>query len=141
LKAEDEILRLRSDPCAAALRAGAAHTKNNSRGCPLGCPLGPLSAGACRERRLAPGPERPPGRRLGRLAIRGLPWGGSRLQAETKTLRARVKVHAGTNAMLRSLFGRLPDRWLFDYAHAVLDDRGVRDLSAHRCEAPAEKRY
>jgi glycosyltransferase involved in cell wall biosynthesis len=50
---------------------------------------------------------------------------GSRLHAETKTLGARVKVHAETNDMLRSLFGRVPDRWLFNYAHAVLDDRGV----------------
>ncbi len=50
---------------------------------------------------------------------------GSRLHPETKTLGARVAVHAETNDMLRSLFGRVPDRWLFNYAHAVLDDRGV----------------
>jgi glycosyltransferase involved in cell wall biosynthesis len=50
---------------------------------------------------------------------------GSRLHAETKTLGSRVKVHAEMNDMLRSLFGRVPDRWLFNYAHAVLDDRGV----------------
>jgi glycosyltransferase involved in cell wall biosynthesis len=50
---------------------------------------------------------------------------GSRLHAETKTLGARVKVHAETNDMLRCLFGRVPDRWLFNYAHAVLDERGV----------------
>jgi len=50
---------------------------------------------------------------------------GSRLHPETKTLGSRVKVHAETNDMLRSLFGRVPDRWLYNYAHAVLDDRGV----------------
>jgi glycosyltransferase involved in cell wall biosynthesis len=50
---------------------------------------------------------------------------GSRLHAATKTLGSRVKVHSENNDMLRSLFGRVPDRWLFNYAHAVLDDRGV----------------
>jgi glycosyltransferase involved in cell wall biosynthesis len=50
---------------------------------------------------------------------------GSRLHAETKTLGSRVKVHAETNDLLLALFGRVPDRWLFNYAHAVLDERGV----------------
>jgi glycosyltransferase involved in cell wall biosynthesis len=50
---------------------------------------------------------------------------GSRLHAATKTLGARVEVHAETNNMLRSLFGRVPDRWLFNYAHAVMDGCGV----------------
>ena len=50
---------------------------------------------------------------------------GSRLHADTKTLGSRVKVHAETNAMLKATFGRVPDRWLFNYAHAVLDARGV----------------
>jgi len=50
---------------------------------------------------------------------------GSRLHADTKTLGSRLKVHAETNAMLKATFGRVPDRWLFNYAHAVLDARGV----------------
>ena len=50
---------------------------------------------------------------------------GSRLHPETKTLGSRVKVHAETNDMLRALFGRVPDRWLSNYAHAVLDAEGM----------------
>jgi glycosyltransferase involved in cell wall biosynthesis len=50
---------------------------------------------------------------------------GSRLHPETKTLRGRVESHIETNDMLRSLFGRVPDRWLFNYAHAVMDAQGV----------------
>jgi glycosyltransferase involved in cell wall biosynthesis len=50
---------------------------------------------------------------------------GSRLHAETKTLGSRVKVHAENNRMLRAVLGRTPDRWLFNYAHAVLDERGM----------------
>ena len=50
---------------------------------------------------------------------------GSRLHAETKTLGSRVKVHAEINNMMRERFHSVPDRWLFNYAHAVLDDRGI----------------
>ena len=50
---------------------------------------------------------------------------GSRLYAGTKTLGSRVQVHYETNDMMRDLFRRVPDRWLFNYAHAVLDARGV----------------
>ena len=50
---------------------------------------------------------------------------GSRLYAGTKTLGSRVEVHYETNDMMRDLFRRVPDRWLFNYAHAVLDARGV----------------
>jgi len=72
--------------------------------------------------------------RLGKSGARfariGALLAGSRLHAETKTLGSRVKVHAEVNDMLRSLFGRVPDRWLSNYAHAVLDDRGVPRRSA-----------
>ncbi len=50
---------------------------------------------------------------------------GSRLYAETKTLGSRVKVHREINNMLRARLGRVPDRWLFNYAHAVLDESGI----------------
>ena len=50
---------------------------------------------------------------------------GSRLYAETKTLGSRVKFHREINSMLRARLGRVPDRWLCNYAHAVLDERGV----------------
>jgi len=44
---------------------------------------------------------------------------GSRLYADNKTLGARVKVHREINDMFKRLFGRVPDRWLFNYAHVV----------------------
>lgn len=50
---------------------------------------------------------------------------GSRLYADNKTLGSRVKVHSEINDMFRKLFGTVPDRWLFNYAHAVVGDRLV----------------
>jgi glycosyltransferase involved in cell wall biosynthesis len=50
---------------------------------------------------------------------------GSRLHAATKTLGARVKCHREINDMMRKHCGRVPDRWLFNYAHTVLDEGGV----------------
>jgi glycosyltransferase involved in cell wall biosynthesis len=45
---------------------------------------------------------------------------GSRLYQETKTLGARVKVHAETNDMFRQKFGSVPDSWLYNFAHMVV---------------------
>ena len=50
---------------------------------------------------------------------------GSRLYADTKTLGSRVKVHAQINDMLKYRLGEVPIPWIFNYAHAVVDQRGV----------------
>ena len=48
---------------------------------------------------------------------------GSRLYATNKTLGSRVKVHAEINDVLKRLFGTVPDRWLWNYAHAVVEEK------------------
>ena len=48
---------------------------------------------------------------------------GSRLYADNKTLGSRVKVHKEINDMFKKLFGKVPDRWLYNYAHVVIGDR------------------
>jgi glycosyltransferase involved in cell wall biosynthesis len=69
--------------------------------------------------------------RLGKAGVRFalLPekLAGSRLYADNKTLGARVKVHAEINDMFRKLFGEVPDRWLFNYAHVVVEQRYSRE--------------
>lgn len=50
----------------------------------------------------------------------------TRLYPETKTLGARVKVHKEINTMLLNKFGQVPDRWLFNYAHAVTEEMGMK---------------
>jgi glycosyltransferase involved in cell wall biosynthesis len=50
---------------------------------------------------------------------------GSRLYATNKTLGFPRAVHGEINDVLRRHFRRVPDRWLANYAHAVLDERGV----------------
>ena len=58
---------------------------------------------------------------------------GSRLYADTKTMGARVKVHAEINDMLRHHLGRVPDRWLSNYAHVLVEEeRGIASTDRPR---------
>lgn len=49
---------------------------------------------------------------------------GSRMYAENKTLGARVAVHKEMNDMLRNRLGKVPEKWIYNYAHAVVDQKG-----------------
>lgn len=52
---------------------------------------------------------------------------GSRLHADTKTLGSRVAVHAEINDMLKAKFGRVPRRWMVNYAYAKVEAEHGRD--------------
>ena len=54
---------------------------------------------------------------------------GSRLYAGNKTLGSRVQAHREINDMLKKMFGRVPDRWLSNYAHVVVEHRVGRERS------------
>jgi glycosyltransferase involved in cell wall biosynthesis len=49
----------------------------------------------------------------------------SRVHIATKTRTRPREVHTEINNMLRERIGQVPDNWLWNYAHAVLDGRGV----------------
>jgi glycosyltransferase involved in cell wall biosynthesis len=54
---------------------------------------------------------------------------GSRLYLENKTLGSRIEVHAEINDMQRALFGTVRERWIWNYAHAVVEKRADRAVS------------
>jgi len=63
-----------------------------------------------------------------RLGLRGAHFAylprllaATRLHEAASTLARRVACHAETNDVTRRHLGRTPDRWLFNYAHAVSD--------------------
>lgn len=46
---------------------------------------------------------------------------GSRLHENTKTLGSRVAAHHEINTMLKTILGKVPNRWLSNYAHAYVE--------------------
>jgi len=70
-----------------------------------------------------------------RLARRGVrfahlaePLAATRLHPDAATLAQRVACHAESNTVTRRHLGRTPDRWLLNYAHAVLEQDARRPL-------------
>lgn len=65
-----------------------------------------------------------------RLALAGARFGyletklaGSRIYPENKTMGSRMKVHSEINDMFKQLVGTVPDKWLFNYAHTVVESK------------------
>jgi glycosyltransferase involved in cell wall biosynthesis len=67
--------------------------------------------------------------RLGFAGVRfsrlGRRLAGSRLYATTKTLGSRRAVHREINDMFRGLVDQVPERWLSNWAHVVVDEWGI----------------
>jgi hypothetical protein len=55
---------------------------------------------------------------------------GSRLHDETKTLGQRVTFHKEIIQMTKKQLGKPPIRWVFNYAHALIDSWGYQRDSA-----------
>ena len=54
---------------------------------------------------------------------------GSRMYPTNKTLGFTEIFHVEILDMMRRLFGQVPDRWLLNYAHTVLKNRGVEGIN------------
>ena len=52
---------------------------------------------------------------------------GSRVHADSKTLRARLEVHHEINSMLRTRIGHVPGSWLLNHAHTLTELRRAHD--------------
>jgi len=50
---------------------------------------------------------------------------GSRMYRDNKTIRERVEVHVEINDMLKRRVGKVPRKWLYNYAFAVVDRAGL----------------
>jgi glycosyltransferase involved in cell wall biosynthesis len=50
---------------------------------------------------------------------------GTRLHANAKTVALRRSCHEDINNILREHLGKVPTRWLINYAHAVVEERGI----------------
>jgi len=57
---------------------------------------------------------------------------GSRFYPDTKTLGARKKVHYEINKMHKETFGKVPTRWLINYAHVTLENKLCRNKNPYR---------
>ena len=64
--------------------------------------------------------------RLGNAGVRFMylpeKLAGSRLYAENKTMRARVKVHREINGMMKKKFGQVPNKWIYNYVLALMNN-------------------
>jgi glycosyltransferase involved in cell wall biosynthesis len=49
----------------------------------------------------------------------------TRLHPEAKTVAKRLACHEDINNILRDHLGKVPERWLLNYAYAAVDDRGL----------------
>lgn len=59
-------------------------------------------------------------------------FAGSRMYQANKTLGARVSVHREINDMFLQKMGCVPDKWVYAYAHAVVEGKGLARDSAFR---------
>jgi glycosyltransferase involved in cell wall biosynthesis len=63
------------------------------------------------------------------LVVREIPakLAASRMYPANKSMRSRIRMHAEINSMLRDQLRATPERWLFNYGHAVAGQLTSRD--------------